>query len=93
MQVQNLSKSFFKSIENPEFANLTSKNEKTRLLQRWAKICDVKQRLRLKNRLWVRIQKPYDIVSYDRKAVCPYLFATLPNVFADENFKILTKYC
>jgi hypothetical protein len=33
---------------------------------------------------WVRIQKPvvtYDIVSYNRKAVCLNLFAALPNVF------------
>jgi hypothetical protein len=45
---------------------------------------------------WVRIQKPvvtYDKVSYDRKAAGPDLFATLPNVFADENFKIFTNYC
>jgi hypothetical protein len=39
----------------------------------------------------VRIQKPvvtYDKVTCDKKAVCSDLFATLPNVFADENFNI-----
>jgi hypothetical protein len=45
---------------------------------------------------WIHIQKPvvtYDIVSFDRKTMCPDLFATLPNVFADENFKLFTNYC
>jgi hypothetical protein len=35
----------------------------------------------------VRIQKPvvtYNIVTNDKRAVCPDLFATLPNGFADE---------
>jgi hypothetical protein len=36
---------------------------------------------------WVRIKKPvvtFGAVSYYRQAVCPDLFATLPNYFANE---------
>jgi hypothetical protein len=44
----------------------------------------------------VRILKPvvtYDIVTFDKKAVCPDLFATLPNVFHHINFTIYIKHC
>jgi hypothetical protein len=44
----------------------------------------------------VRIQKPvvtYDVVTYDKKAVCPDLFAMLPNVFHHINFTIFIEHC
>jgi hypothetical protein len=44
----------------------------------------------------VGIQKPvltYDIVSYYRKAVCPNLFAALPNIFYHLNFTIFIRHC
>jgi hypothetical protein len=43
---------------------------------------------------WVRIQKPvvsYFIVTCYKKAVCPYLFATLSNVSHHINFTIFIK--
>jgi hypothetical protein len=46
--------------------------------------------------LRARIKKPvvaYDIVSYYKKAVCPNLFAALPNIFYHLNFTILIKHC
>jgi hypothetical protein len=45
---------------------------------------------------WVRIQKPvvtYDIVTFDIKAVCPDLFATLPYFFAGENLILFANNC
>jgi hypothetical protein len=39
----------------------------------------------------VRIQKP--IVTCDKKAVCPDLFATLPNVFDDEILILFANNC
>jgi hypothetical protein len=48
------------------------------------------------NRTWVRIQKPvvtYDIVTCDKKAVCPDLFATLTNVFDDEILILFADNC
>jgi hypothetical protein len=44
----------------------------------------------------VRIQKPvvtYNVVTCDKKAVCPDLFAALPNVFHHINFTIFIKHC
>jgi hypothetical protein len=49
-----------------------------------------------KVRTWVRIQKPvvtYDIVTCDKKAVFPDLFATLQIVFHHIYFTILNKHC
>jgi hypothetical protein len=51
---------------------------------------------RVKGKQGPYLKKPvvtYDIVSYDRKAVCPDLFATLANVFAGNNLKIFSNYC
>jgi hypothetical protein len=51
--------------------------------------------VRLKQKFWVRIQKPlvtYDIVSYNTKTACPNLFAAFPNVFYHLNLAIFIKH-
>jgi hypothetical protein len=55
----------------------------------------IKHWVTLLGHCWVRIQKPvvtYDVVTCDKKAVCPDLFATLPNVFHHINFTISIKH-